>query len=67
MKEHFIDADAGLERLDHVFVPAGSGALARAVAEGASMFGEQVVDTLYIATIWHMAGQPATTIPALSV
>ncbi len=33
---YFIDADAGLERLDHVFVPAGSGALARAVAEGFS-------------------------------
>ena len=31
---HFIDADAGLLRLDHVFVPAGSGALARAMATG---------------------------------
>jgi threonine synthase len=33
---YFIDADAGLERLDHVFVPAGSGALARATAQGFS-------------------------------
>ena len=33
---YFIDAEAGLQRLDHVFVPAGSGALARAVAEGFS-------------------------------
>ena len=33
---YFIDADGGLPRLDHVFVPAGSGALARAVAVGFS-------------------------------
>lgn len=33
---YFIDADAGLKRLDHVFVPAGSGALVRAVAQGFS-------------------------------
>ena len=30
----FIDADGGLEALDHIFVPAGSGALALAVARG---------------------------------
>ena len=33
---YFIDADAGLARLDHVFVPAGSGALARSMAQGFS-------------------------------
>ena len=31
---YFLDADSGLPRIDHVFVPAGSGALALAVAKG---------------------------------
>ena len=31
---YFLEADSGLPRMDHVFIPAGSGALALAVAKG---------------------------------